>query len=135
MTKAELKTKPTTQSVKKFITSIPDIKQRRASESIQKLFEKITREKPKLWGSSIVGFGNEHLKYESGRELDWFKVGFSPRKSNLVLYVLKGGAENYQELLKTLGKHSTGKGCLYIKNIDDIDLKVLSSIIKKSLGK
>lgn len=85
-----------------------------------------------MWGSSIIGFGNVHLKYESGRELDWFTIGFSPRKQNLTLYVM-GSFNPHTELLKKLGKHKTGVGCLYINKLADVDVKVLKELLKKAV--
>lgn len=96
------------------------------------LMQKITQVTPKMWGDSIVGFGNYHYKYESGREGDWFLTGFSPRKQNLTLYLMSG-FDLHQELLEKLGKYKTGKGCLYIKKIADVDFTVLTELIKKSV--
>ena len=87
-----------------------------------------------MWGSAIVGFGDRRLKYESGRELDWFVMGFSPRKQNLTLYV-HGAVREHQALLKKLGKHKTGKGCLYINKLEEVDMAVLKEIINKGLVK
>lgn len=87
------------------------------------MMEKATKSKGKMWGPAIVGFGNKVLKYDSGRELDWFVMGFSPRKANLTLYV--SGAVEHQATLKKLGKHKTGKGCLYINKLEEVDLSVL----------
>lgn len=129
MAKAKLKTEKTELSVSSFIQSIKDEQQRQDSAFILDLMQKISKEQPKMWGSSIIGFGDVHLKYESGRELDWFKIGFSPRKQNLVLYGLLVVTEQ-QDILKKLGKHSTGKGCLYINKIAEIDKAVLKKIIE-----
>lgn len=129
MAKAKLKTEKTELSVSSFIGSIKDEQQRQDSVFILDLMQKVTKEQPKMWGSSIIGFGDVHLKYESGRELDWFKIGFSPRKQNLVLYGLLVVNEQ-QEILKKLGKHTTGKGCLYINKIAEIDKAVLKKIIE-----
>jgi hypothetical protein len=96
--------------------------------------EKATKAKAKMWGTSIIGFGDRHLKYESGRELDWFVMGFSPRKQNLTLYI-PGTVLNQQALLKKLGKHKTGKGCLYINKLEEVDMAVLKEIIKKGTEK
>lgn len=95
------------------------------------LMKQVTKSELKMWGSSMVGFGSYHYKYESGREGDWFLAGFSPRKQNLTLYVM-AGFENYAELLKKLGKHKTGKSCLYVKRLEDIDMKVLKELLTKS---
>jgi hypothetical protein len=83
---------------------------------------------PRMWGANVVGFGDYHYRYDSGRENDWFIAGFSPRKQNLTLYLM-AGVERYRQLLGRLGKHKTGKGCLYIKDLDDVDLDVLSELV------
>lgn len=127
---AELKTKKTTLSVADFIKAIPDAKRQKDANTLLDLMEKATKAKAKLWGSAIIGFGDKHLVYESGRELDWFVIGFSPRKQNFALYIT-GAVEHQQDLLKKLGKHKTGGGCLYITALDEVDMKVLKEIIKK----
>jgi hypothetical protein len=104
------------------------------SLTILKMMEKASGDKPKMWGSTIVGFGDVNLKYPSGRELDWFKIGFSPRKANLTLYGL-GVDEGKNPLLKKLGKFTTGKGCLYIKSLADVDAKVLEEMMKNAAAK
>ena len=129
---AELKTVPTKTSVDKFLKGITDEKKRADCYQILKMMEKATKSKPKMWGTSIVGFGETHYVYESGREGDWFITGFSPRKQNLTLYVM-GGFHQFEELMKKLGKHSTGKGCLYINRMEDVDAKVLKELITKSV--
>ena len=129
---AELKTKKTELSVDAFIKKIPETQKRKDALTILALMEKATKAKAKMWGSAIIGFGDRHLKYESGRELDWFVMGFSPRKQNLSLYI-SGAVTKQQALLKKLGKHKTGKGCLYINTLEDVDLAVLKEIIKKGL--
>lgn len=131
---AELKTKITDASVTDFINSIPDPKTREGCLTILGIMQDATNAEPKMWGTSIVGFGSYHYKYESGRENDWFLVGFSPRKQNLTLYVM-GGFDDYSSLLKKLGKHSLGKGCLYIKKLDDIQLPVLKELLNRSVTK
>ncbi len=134
---AELKTKLTNASVDKFLKGVKDEQTRADCYQIIEMMNKATKAEPKMWGTSIIGFGNIHLKYESGRELDWFPIGFSPRKQNITLYLM-GGLEQ-AELLGKLGKYSTGKGCLYIKKLADVDVKVLNKLIttsaKKSLNK
>src|SRR5205809_6219421 len=122
MAKAELKTKKNEASVEGFLNAIKDEQKRKDSFTILQMMQKATGEKPKLWGASIIGFGNVHLKYESGRELDWFTIGFSPRKANLTLYGIKNSGE---PLLKKLGKYKEGKGCLYINKLSDVDTAVL----------
>ena len=134
---AELKTKLTNASVDKFLKGVKDEQTRADCYQIIEMMNKATKAEPKMWGTSIIGFGSIHLKYESGRELDWFPIGFSPRKQNITLYLM-GGLEQ-KELLGKLGKYSTGKGCLYIKKLADVDVKVLNKLIttsaKKSLNK
>ena len=134
MAKAELKTKPTKADVEKFLNSIKDEKKREDSYKILKLMKQITKAEPKMWGSSIVGFGEYHYKYASGREGDWFLAGFSPRKQSLTIYAMTY-LENYPDILKRLGKHKTGKGCLYINKLEDVDMKVLKELITTSIKK
>lgn len=129
---AELKTIPTKLSVDKFLKGIKDEQKRADCYEILVLMKKATKAQPKMWGTSIVGFGNYHYVYESGREGDWFIAGFSPRKQNLTLYMM-GGFSQFEDLMKKLGKHSTGKGCLYINKLEDVDTKVLREIITKSV--
>ena len=129
MAKAELKTKENEASVEDFLKSVDDDEQRSDSLRIVEIFEKATGEKPKMWGPTIIGFGHHVLKYDSGRELDWMITGFSPRKGKFALYSLLG-SEKADELLIKLGKHKTGKGCLYIKKLTDIDESVLESLIQ-----
>jgi len=127
---AELKTKQNTASVEGFLSAIKDKQKRDDSFSVLELMKKVTGENPAMWGPSIIGFGNVHLKYPSGRELDWMKIGFSPRKQNLTLYVLCNSKEQ-GELLKKLGKHKTGQSCLYINKLSEVDTNVLKKIIEK----
>ncbi len=129
---AELKTKKTQSSVADFLKGVQDEEKRKDCLVLIALMEKACKAKAKMWGDAIIGFGDLRLKYDNGRELDWFVMGFSPRKQNLALYI-KGAVEKETELRKTLGKHKTGKGCLYINKISEIDLKVLSNIIEKGL--
>jgi hypothetical protein len=130
---AELKTQKNRQSVSKFIAGVEDVKRRQDAKKILALMKDVTGEKPAMWGDSIVGFGSYHYKYESGREGEWFVAGFSPRKSNLTLYIMSGFSK-YQELLGKLGKHKTGKACLYINRLDDVDEKVLRRLVKESVA-
>jgi len=125
---AEAKTKPTTQSLKDFLSGIPDANTRADCTSIAKMMEAATASKPMMWGSSIVGFGTRKIKYAGGNEVDWPLIGFSPRKQNLTLYLGLGGETN-AELLSNLGKHSLGKGCLYIKHLSDVDMPTLKKLI------
>lgn len=126
---AELKTKPTAQSAAEFLLSQPDPARREDCLALLALFQETLGMEPKMWGGAIIGFGDVHLKYESGRELDWFVTGFSPRKQNLTLY-LHLGSDHHADLLARLGKHKTGKGCLYINRLSDVDLDVLRELIK-----
>jgi hypothetical protein len=129
---AELKTKRTTQSASAFMKTVQPEEKQEDSSALLKLFEKVTGKKPVMWGTSIVGFGMYHYKSErSTQEGDWPLVGFSPRKQNLTLYVMAGNDES-QALLKKLGKYKASGGCLYIKRLSDVDVKVLAALIKKS---
>jgi hypothetical protein len=127
---AELKTQVTKASVDKFLQGIRDEKKREDCFQVLKIMKKATKAEPKMWGPSIIGFGDHHYKYASGRENDWFMAGFSPRVQNITLYSM-GGFD--AELLKNLGKYKMGKGCLYISRLDDVDQKVLSKLIQKSV--
>jgi hypothetical protein len=127
---AELKTKKTEASVEDFLYSLPNEQTRNDCFEIIKIMKQATEEEPKMWGSSIIGFGNTHLKYASGRDLEWMIVGFSPRKQNLTLY-LTGVFNSYTDLLQKLGKYKTGVGCLYIKTLKDIDAEVLKELIQR----
>ena len=130
---AENKTKPTEVSVSAFIEAITDETKRADAKAVVKLMQSASGEKPKMWGPSIIGFGSVHYKYGSGREGDMPVIAFSPRKAASVLYGAIGfdGAE---KLLAKLGKHTTGKGCLYIKKLSDVDQKVLQTLVAKSLA-
>ena len=132
MAKAELKTKLNDANVESFLNGVADEQQRADSFKVLELMRKITSEEPKMWGPSIIGFGSHHLKYASGRELDWMLVGFSPRKGNLTLYITDGFA-NYGDLMAKLGKHKTGKSCLYIKRLSDVDENVLGELTASSI--
>jgi hypothetical protein len=132
MANAELKTKATTASVEKFLDSIPDEGRREDCRAVAEIMRKATGAAPRMWGTSVVGFGDYHYKYESGRENDWFIAGFSPRKDSLTLYFMTG-IEPYAAILKQLGKHKTGKGCLYIKSLEDVDRKVLRQLVETSV--
>lgn len=131
---AELKTKKTELSVDAFIKKIPEAQKRKDVATIVTLMEKATKAKGKMWGSAIIGFGDKHLKYESGRELEWFVMGLSPRKQNITLYI-PGTVGEQQALLKKLGKHKTGKGCLYINKLEEVDPKILKEIIARGAAK
>lgn len=135
MAQAKLKTILTDASVDAFLLKIPDKQRREDAQVLRKMFEKVVGEKAKMWGSSIVGFGSYHYAYASGREGDWMLAGFSPRTTAFSLY-LTGcmyGFEDLSEVLEKLGSYKTGKGCLYIKRLSDVNLKVLEKLIKTSL--
>src|SRR5687768_7732569 len=126
----DVKTKVNDASVTDFLHSVTDEQKRKESFEILKIMKQITKEEPKMWGSSIVGFGSYHYKGASGREGDWMQIGFSPRKQNLTLYLM-GGFNAHTDLLKKLGKHKTSVGCLYIKKLEDVD--VLKELMTESL--
>ena len=129
---AELKTRETKASVNRFLKQIPDAARRKDAETILALMKSVTKEEPRMWGSGIIGFGRLHYKYESGREGDWFKAGFSPRKDSFTLY-LCGGFQPHADLMAKLGKCKTGVGCLYVKRLEDVDEKVLKQLVARSL--
>jgi len=129
--KSDTKTKATKSSVPEFIDAITDPARQAEAKTLAKLMKKATGEKPTMWGPAIVGFGSHHYKYESGREGDMPAVAFSPRKAASVLY-LNRNFSGFEELLAKLGKHETGKGCLYIKKLADVDQKVLEEMVTKS---
>lgn len=129
---AELKTRVNQTSVTKFLKSIKDPDRRRDCLTVVDLMRKATGAEPRMWGSSIVGFGSYHYVYDSGREGDWFLTGFSPRKQNLTLYIMSG-FRKHDSLLKKLGKHKTGKSCLYINRLEDIDVSILRTLVRESV--
>jgi len=129
---AELKTKVNKASVTKFLDSIADEVKRKDSYMIFEMMRKATNAEPKMWGSSIIGFGAYHYVGKSGREGDWFLAGFSPRKQSLTLYML-GGWEQQTALLAQLGKHSLGKGCLYVKRLEDVNMSILKRLMAESV--
>lgn len=126
------KTIPTEQSVEEFLNAVEDDQKRKDSFALLDLMRQVTDLEPTMWGSSIVGFGSYHYKYDSGREGDAILAGFSPRKQALTIYNM-GGFEGDDDLLRKLGKHTTGKGCLYIKRLDDVDLPTLKTLIEESV--
>ncbi len=134
MAEAKTKTRPTRDSVAGFLAKVPDAKRREDSKVVLKLMTEATGEKPEMWGTSIVGFGRHRYKYDSGREGEWMLAGFSPRKSELTLYIV-GGLEPFADLMKRLGKYRTGRACLYIKKLEDVDLKVLKELVTKSAAR
>ena len=129
---SELKTKPTNASVEKFLNQVADETRREDCFAVAKMMEEITGEKPKMWGPSIVGFGSYHYKYASGQEGDWPIAAFSPRKQDLTLYLLPGFQE-HAPLMQQLGKHRTGKSCLYIKRLSDVHAPTLKKLIRESV--
>ena len=135
MAKVEIKTKVNDASVEKFLNSVADEGQRADAFKVLEMMTRLTGEKPKMWGASIVGFGEHTYKSPAtGREVDWMKIGFSPRKANLTLYVLNQTPEQ-AKLLEKLGKHKTGKGCLYVKRLSDVDEKVLERVVSMACKK
>ncbi len=133
MAVAELKTKPTDASVTKFLDSIADEKKRKDCYTLLEMMQKATQEQPKLWGRNMIGFGDYHyVSPATGREGDWFLTGFAPNKQNLTLYSLSGSWEQ-QDALKDLGKYTLGKGCLYIKKLDDVHLPTLRKLIAQTI--
>lgn len=130
---AEIKTKENDASVEDFINSLKSEQQRKDSLVLVELMQTISNEPPKMWGNAIIGFGNKRYKSPtSGREVDWFKIGFSPRKANISLNLVLSTAE-HADTLQKLGKHKTGMGCVYINKLADIDLKVLEELIHTAL--
>lgn len=129
---AEIKTKPTELSVDEFIQGIADERKRNESLTILQLMKQASAEEPRIWGTALIGFGDVRVKSPtSGREVDWFRIGFAPRKANFSLY-LTGSIQRYEPLLQKLGKHKTGMGCLYINRLSDVDIKVLEEIINQA---
>lgn len=128
---SENKTRPTDQNVIDFLTSVDHQTRREDAFTVLKMMEEITGEDAVMWGSSIVGFGSSHYKYESGREGDMPLIGFSPRKQSMTLYIMSG-FDNEEELLASLGKHKIGKACLYVNKLADVDEGVLRQMIKRS---
>ncbi|MGY5881536.1 MAG: DUF1801 domain-containing protein [Candidatus Thorarchaeota archaeon] len=128
----ENKTKPTKVKVKDFLDAIEHPTRKKDGFELLKIMKKITKEKPVMWGPSIVGFGLYHYKYATGREGDMPRTGFSPRKANLTIYIMPG-FEEYGDLLEKLGKHKLGKSCLYINKLADVDIEILKQIIERSL--
>ncbi|MEP7145791.1 MAG: DUF1801 domain-containing protein [bacterium] len=131
---AQVKTKPTAASVEDFINSNTGEQKRKDSFVLLEMMKKATGQEPTMWGGSIIGFGNKRYKSPtSGREVDWFLIGFSPRKANLTVYLIN--IKEHTEALKKLGKHKTGGGCLYINKLEDIQMNVLKGMIKETLNR
>ena len=129
---AELKTKKNDLNVDKFLNSVTDPKRRTDCFDVLSLMKEVTGEEPCMWGNSIVGFGDYHYKYKSGREGDWFLIGFSPRKQYLTLYIM-AGFDHYEDLLTKLGKYKTGKSCLYLKRLSDVNSEILKTLASESV--
>lgn len=130
---AEIKTKPTEVTAADFIAAIENSDRREDAKTVCAMMERITGQPPKMWGPSIIGFGSYHYKYDSGHEGDMCRLGFSPRKAQLVLYILTG-AEGEEAQLARLGKHKTGKSCLYINKLTDVDTDVLEEMTRGALA-
>lgn len=129
---AQLKTQPNNQNVETYLNSIEPQQRQEDCFTILKLMQEVTGETPQMWGSSIIGFGRYHYKYASGREGDWFVTGFASRSKNITLYIM-ADFDDYDELMRKLGKHTTGKSCLYIKKLEDVDQDVLRELVKQSV--
>ena len=130
---AEQKTKMNESDIVAFLNGVDNEERRKDCFKLLELFEKWTNEIPKMWGASIVGFGSYHYKYDSGREGDWFLTGFSPRKQNLTIYITAGFLE-YDDIMKNLGKYSTGSSCLYVKKLSDINIEKLKTLVEISVA-
>ena len=129
---AELKTRPSGASVEAFLQGVDDEVRREDCRTVLALMRRVTGAEPEMWGASIVGFGRYHYRYASGREGDWFLTGFSPRKRDLTLYIMAGFSA-YDDLLAKLGPHKTGKSCLYVKRLAEVDLEVLEAMVAASV--
>lgn len=128
---AELKTQPNDRDVVEFLYTLDDARRREDCFALLALMRDVTGSEPQMWGDNIVGFGRYRYTYASGRTGEWFLTGFSPRKQNLTLYIM-AGFDQYDELMQKLGKHTTGKSCLYIKRLADVDLSVLRELVRRS---
>lgn len=131
---AKIKTAETTASVDDFVDQIKDDQKKKDTHTIMKMLEKATKQKPKMWGSAIIGYGNVRYKSPtSGREVDWMRIGFSPRKANFSIY-FTSGLDKHSDALKKIGKHKAGMGCLYVNKLEDIDVKILEKMIQAELN-
>lgn len=130
---SDIKTRPTDASVDAFIDAVDHPRRREDARTLLELMQRVTGEEPVMWGPSIVGYGSYHYRYASGQEADWPVVGFSPRKQNLSIYIMTGFEES-DELLSRLGKHKTGKSCLYVNKLTDVALDVLESLVRASVA-
>lgn len=128
---AELKTTPTGVSVAKFLNAVENDRRRADAKKVAKMMREVTGERPRMWGPSIVGYGKYDYRYETGRTGEWMATGFSPRKSALTLYIMTG-FRGYDALMKKLGKYKTGKSCLYINKLEDVDFDVLTDLVRRS---
>ncbi|MEX0648801.1 MAG: DUF1801 domain-containing protein [Balneolaceae bacterium] len=129
---ADMKTKPNEKDVVAFLDEVEDEQRRADCFELLKLFTEVTKEPPKMWGPSMIGFGSYHYKYASGREGDWFLTGFSPRKQNLTIYIT-AGFKQYDEIMEKLGKYKTGSSCLYVKKLSDVNRNLLKKLVKESV--
>lgn len=129
---AELKTRENDGNVLNFINSIENLHHKKDSLALLELMGNVTDKPAKMWGKNIIGFGKYHYRYDSGREGDWFMCGFSPRVQNMTIYIMKGFGQ-YDTFLQKLGKYKTGKSCLYINKLDDIDMEVLEALVRQSV--
>ena len=129
---SDMKTRPEDASVDAFLESVADEKRREDARTVVAMMREVTGEEPRMWGPSMIGFGSYHYRYESGREGDWFLTGVSPRKGALTVYIM-AGFDRYDELMARLGKHTTGRSCLYIKRLEDVDRDVLRELIDRSV--
>ncbi len=129
---SELKTKPTDRDVTEFLNEIPEEEKRRDCFALADLMQRVTGEKPEMWGEGMIGFGRYAYRYASGQTGEWSKTGFAPRKQNITIYIM-AYLENFPEIMQRLGKFKTGKSCIYIKRLSDIDISVLEELIRQSL--
>jgi uncharacterized protein DUF1801 len=127
-----LKTQRNAGSVRQFLDAISDAGRRKDARTVAALMEDVTGEKPAMWGTNMVGYGSYHYKYASGQEGDWPLVAFAPRKDSLTLYIMPG-FEEYGRLLEKLGRHKTGRSCLYIKSLDDVHMPTLKTLVRQSV--
>lgn len=130
---ADLKTRPDEGDVEAFLASVENEKRRQDCRVVMDLMAELTGEPPTLWGDSIIGLGSYHYVYDSGREGDWFLTGVSPRKRSLTVYIM-AGFDRYDQLMQQLGKHRTGKSCLYINKLEDVDLDILRQLVRESVA-
>ncbi len=130
---ADLKTRPHEGSVSAFLDSVADERKRADSYAVLALMQEVTGEEPRMWGPGIVGFGAYRYRYESGREGEWPLTGFSPRKQNLTLYIMPG-FDRYEALMERLGRYRTGKSCLYLKRLEDVDVGVLRELVDRPVS-